>query len=67
MREAFAFTFTFDNQMFVIVNSPKHTEPLYDFVTDRRDDEPIHECAIRNYFGVALERGPARLYRSTCQ
>lgn len=65
MREAFAFTFTFDDQMFVIVNSPEHAEPLYDFVKDRRDEEPVHECAIRHYFGVELERGPAQLYPST--
>lgn len=65
MTDAFCFTLTFDNEMFVIVHSPDHEETLLDFVDGRREDEPMHESAIRHYFGVSLERDAAVLTPST--
>lgn len=64
MGEAFACSLHFENDMFLIVNSPEHKIPL-DFLSDRGDNEPVHEAAVRHYFGVALERGPATLKPTT--
>lgn len=65
MTDAFCFTLTFDNEMFVIVHSADQEETLVDFVHNQRGGEPIHESAIRHYFGVSLERDAAVLTPST--
>lgn len=63
-EEAFACSLLFDNEMFLVVNSPEHRTPL-DFLADRADKEPLREAAIRHYFGAELERGPAVLKPTT--
>lgn len=62
--EVFACSFMFDNDMFLFVQSPDHLQPL-DFLSDKAESEPLHEAAIRHYFGVELERGKAVLKPTT--
>ncbi|SHS15477.1 Uncharacterised protein [Mycobacteroides abscessus subsp. abscessus] len=65
MPEAFAFTIQFDEEMFLIVNSPNHQDVLKGLIAEKRAAEPMHESMIRQYFGVELERGEAVLRPST--